>query len=400
MESPLVVKMFGGFSISYQSRVIDTRSNRSSKLWTLLEYLFAFRGKSVSQDDLIDILWPDGAEVENPSNTLKTVLYRVRTLLNELDYMDSKQIITYSRGAYAINPTIPLEVDVDVFEQRCKAAGEPGIPAEDKISLLKSAIALYLGDFLPNSSHEAWSIPIQAYYRTMYTNAVLDATALLSEQGRWDEVLTMSEQATAIDRYVEPFHQALITALVMTDQMQSAASHYHYVTNMLYTELGVSPSEELSELYTLVRRENNKAELDLNIIKNSLIEQTRTNGAFRCEYAFFKELFQLESRTLARNGQSVFISLLSLTGADGERPTNKVMNNAMSMLSDVISSTLRRGDIYTRYSVSQFLLMISTVSLETGTDVMERLIKKFKTMHPKASVKVDYKLQPLDPVNY
>jgi len=399
MQYPLVIKMLGEFSISYKSNTVIARSNRSSKLWTLLEYLMAYRGKSVSQDELIDVLWPEDSEVDSPSNTLKTILYRVRSMLNDLNYVDGKQIITYSRGAYTLNPAIPVEVDVDLFEKSCKSAGEQGITAEEKISLLRQALTLYKGDFLPNSSNETWCVPIQAYYRSLYTNAVLETVAILSEQGRWGEILAVSEHAVNIDPYVEQFHQSLIQALVRTEQYQAAASHYHNVTNMFYTQLGVSPSEELTELYKLIRQEHNSEELDLSVIKRGLTEQGRINGAYLCEYAFFKDLYQLESRTLARNGQSVFVSLLSIVGLNDSEPTQKVLNNSMSMLNDAISSTLRRGDIYTRYSVSQFLLMISTVSLETGTSVMERIVKKFKSSHPKATVRVNYKLQPLDPIN-
>ena len=69
----LKINMLGEFSISCGSKTADGSLSRSKKLWTLLEYLVAFRDREVSQNELIELLWPEG-ETENPANTLKTII--------------------------------------------------------------------------------------------------------------------------------------------------------------------------------------------------------------------------------------------------------------------------------------------------------------------------------------
>lgn len=76
-DSPLYINMLGEFTLRYGENVISDQEGRSKKLWLLIEYLVTFRGKEISQNDLIDLLWPDDSN-GNPANTLKTLVHRAR----------------------------------------------------------------------------------------------------------------------------------------------------------------------------------------------------------------------------------------------------------------------------------------------------------------------------------
>ncbi len=75
----LHISMFGSFTmtrrVAGETLVVTDQSSSSKKLWTFLEYLIAFRSKVVSQDEIIDVLWGD-SDIDNPVNTLKTLLHR------------------------------------------------------------------------------------------------------------------------------------------------------------------------------------------------------------------------------------------------------------------------------------------------------------------------------------
>ena len=72
-------------------------------------------------------------------------------------------------------------------------------------------------------------------------------------------------------------------------------------------------------------------------------------------------------------------------------------NSAMSQLHSAIQYSLRRGDVFTRYSVSQYLIMLPTVSFENGEMVLKRIQKNFKKENPHSKAIITYKLQPLTP---
>lgn len=61
------------------------------------------------------------------------------------------------------------------------------------------------------------------------------------------------------------------------------------------------------------------------------------------------------------------------------------------------SFLLRRGDVFTRYSVSQFLIMLPAINYENGEMVMKRIIRNFKKDNPHSKAVLTYKLQSLVP---
>ena len=121
-DSPLYINMLGEFTLRYGENVISDQEGRSKKLWLLIEYLVTFRGKEISQNDLIDLLWPDDSN-GNPANTLKTLVHRARTMVAGLEYENTKNIIIYRRGTYAWNDKLNMVVDLDVFEENIQNAG-------------------------------------------------------------------------------------------------------------------------------------------------------------------------------------------------------------------------------------------------------------------------------------
>lgn len=110
----VAVTMLGGFRIRVDGNVLTDEINRSQKLWNVLCYLIAHRERTVPQSEFIELFWPEENSA-NPTNALKTLLYRVRSLLEPL-FGEGLEPILSQRGAYAWNPAIACEMDVDRFE--------------------------------------------------------------------------------------------------------------------------------------------------------------------------------------------------------------------------------------------------------------------------------------------
>ena len=115
----LRICMLGGCSLSYGDRTVDDSRQHARKPWLLLEYLVTFRNREIPLEELADLLYPEGG---GTGGALKTLVYRVRSLLEELGTPDSREIIVVSRGSYAWNTGTPLELDTDRFELACQRA--------------------------------------------------------------------------------------------------------------------------------------------------------------------------------------------------------------------------------------------------------------------------------------
>ena len=394
MQQRLQISMLGGFSLSYpDGTAIDYQSNRSNKLWMVLAYLLTHRGKQITQDELIDILWPD-EEIDNPVNTLKTMRHRLCGMLDALGGIPGKEMIRYNHGIYAWSEEVDCVLDIDQFSTYC-ALAEQEQDDSQKISYYLNALEYYNGDFLPKLSSEMWVMSAHAYYHAEYLRVVKKCIALLRTENRYYEIITVCQKAVTIEPYDEDLHRELIDALVRTGAKQSALNHYEKVKELFYHEFGINLSEDLVELYKQIIDETNDAQMDLSFIASRL-QEDMVPGAFYCEYALFKEIYRLMTRMMERSGQSVYLCLVSITDKNGKHIVNtKKQNEAVGRLRTAIQFSLRRGDVFTRYSVSQYLILLSSINYENTEMVLRRITDNFKRDNPNLAVKLVTSNQPI-----
>ena len=69
----------------------------------------------------------------------------------------------------------------------------------------------------------------------------------------------------------------------------------------------------------------------------------------------------------------------------------KQLNRIMVRLGDVLSSSLRARDVYSRYSASQYVILLTNTTSEQAEMVMNRILKHFKRDNPKVSCTLLYK---------
>lgn len=397
MEKRIKIRMLGEFSISYGDKKIDGGENRSKKLWSMLTYLVAFREREVSQNELIDLLWPDGI-VENPANTLKTLLHRVRNVLGELG-IQGKDLIHYRRGGYRWNPSVPQEVDTELFDALCQKALSPGTEDEERLSACLAAEALYGGAFLPKHSLEPWVVPVQAYYQGQYLKVVCHAAGQLEQQKSYDKVIVLCRRAAQMDPYEERIHTALIRALMKSGRPQEAKSHYESVQQLFFTEFDVAPSKELTALYKEIANEENSEERTLSVLCADL-EEKAAEGPFFCEYEMLKSVYRLFMRGVLRTGQTACLCLLTLKKENTAGLEQGKHNHRMERLKEAIDHTLWRGDLYTRCSVSQFLILMLSASVEAGEGMMRKISDEFDAGEWKKDSFLCWSLCPVFPAEW
>ena len=79
-------------------------------------------------------------------------------------------------------------------------------------------------------------------------------------------------------------------------------------------------------------------------------------------------------------------------------PDSKLLNNAMDHLEGAIRLSLRKGDVAARFSAAQYVVLLPTVTFESGSKVLERIVNRFSREHRNIPVIIHTKLQPLDPI--
>ena len=393
-STTIQISMFGNLEIINGDKILKETSNRSKKIWNLLGYIIANRHNLLTQNDYIDMLWPDGIS-SNPINALKTILYRSRSLLEPI-LINNEPLILSGNGSYYWNNEINCHIDIEDFEQLCNIARSPSTPKAEKIISYDKAIHLYKGDFMSKHSTELWVIPIATHYHNLYLECVKTYLSLLEENNDYKTIITCCKQTLQIDAFDEKVHSFLIRAYLKEGNTIAALNHYDTATDILYQNLGVKPSKELRNLYIDMMKTQQTLEMDLTVIQNDLKESEYKTGAFVCEYGIFQETYRLISRQSARDGRSVYIALITVCEANGNIPPLNILSNIMEELLIVIVNNLRRGDVVSKYSGAQYVLLLPSVTIEDGTLVLERIVKKYYQVNKKTKIQLKYKLRQME----
>jgi DNA-binding SARP family transcriptional activator len=397
MDDKLYIKTLGEFSISYQGKILTNQDNRSKKIWTLLAYIVVYHSKEISQSTLIDLLWSEESTSSDPENALKTSLHRIRGILEQLGH-PTKKLILHKRSTFRFNPEVPLEVDGEQFEHYCMLASKVETEEEQRIIYYKKAVELYRGDFIPKCSEDDWAVPITIYYHAMYIKVVQEYLLLLLERKHYEEMINLCYTATAIDPYDELIQYYFILSLYHSGKKQAAIAQYNTCINMYYNNFGIEPSTQMLDLYKEIIKQEKSPQVDLGLIQADLIEKDNVKKAYLCDYSIFQHLYQVQARSMERNGLSFYLCLFTIDSVDADNKQS--LSVAMNRLEEVIGNSLRSGDTYSRYSVNQYIALLPSTCYENSIIVGERILKNFSNSRPKLSAKVSYNLKHMNPKNF
>lgn len=393
-SSVLIIRTLGTFSVSIDGNTLSNNSSRAQQVWKLFKYIVTNRTKPIPVDRLVDMLWPEG-NVDNPVKALYSLMHRLRTIMKKGGAGDHDYIL-FQHNSYVWNSKVPYFLDAQRFEACCQRAKNKDISVSERIGDYNEALSLYDGDFLAESSLEDWVLPWANYYKRMYTAAAADLCSLYRQEGHYELIVRVCEQAIERDPYEEALHEELIAALIKLGQYAQAATHYDYITNLLYKELSVQPSERLQELYHAIHPNSQDIQFDMSFIKNTLRESDDTQGAFYCDLDTFRYLYRLEVRSMMRSGQAVFLSLLTLTTPDHRIPDGRVLSEAMTLLKDIAVGSLRRGDVVSRYSRAQIIFLLPTQTIDDAHFVLGRIKKQFMRQYSQGKLTVHISVEPVE----
>ena len=394
----LNIKMLGDFTLTYADQTLSGDKGRSKQVWNLLEYLLIHRNKEISPDKLMDALWEE--DVDNPANALKNLVYRLRSMLNESLSLSKDDYIIFKHGTYAWNVNIPYTIDIDRFEAAYRLAQKSDTTESEKVDKYLEAVALYNGDFLTHSAYKEWVVPLTVYYQRIYMECVAAVSELLFKRQEFSKVEEICLNAISVDPLIEKNHELLIMALIASNSNNKALIHYDYVTELFYKEVGVKPSESITRLYKIIVNKEHSVEKNIEIVKSDLREIEQGIGAVYCDYEAFKLVYRINARAALRSGKSVYIALLSLSKQNKTEFLPKELSDSMDRIKSLIISSLRKDDLISRFSRTQYLILLSNINFENTEVVLNKLVQKINKACMPKQLLVTGHLQPLEPIEF
>ncbi len=404
MISTIKVDMLGGLSVWADGSFVLDNAAKVTKPWQVFCYLVLNRTGPIPATKLISALWQD-EDLTDPANVLKNTIYMLRREFKAAK--DTRQSpILFEKGGYLCNPNIRFELDAEHFEQRATQAlaqAKEQENAADKqcTQALSDVVDLYKGELLPQLDGEAWVMPLSLYYRQLFKQCTEVLCKSLYSSGRYNELLAAATTANRIDPLEESYYTYMFRALYELKMYRAIIPAYHKTARIFSEELGATLCEEIQNIAKAAGDKVDLIEQDIMIIKDELREITQgsgpVNGPLYCTYDVFKYLYQMVARSSNRAGGSVMIVLLTIKQCgQGIAPT-KLISSAMAQVKALIlGGLLRKTDVVSRYSKSQYIIMLSVEKLDSAETIKERIQKKCATFLEPSNLEVVFATTELE----
>ena len=117
-------------------------------------------------------------------------------------------------------------------------------------------------------------------------------------------------------------------------------------------------------------------QMKLPQILSQVTERKFRKGAYLVEYDRFTYIYQFIVRNIERSCQEVQIILLSLETEEGSEPPEKI-EDCMMLMETAVTHSLRRGDVTTRLSAAQQIVILMDTNAENGRMVADRIVAKY-----------------------
>lgn len=297
-------------------------------------------------------------------------------------------------GANACSGAVPIILDIQVFESLCRKGLE-----EEKVDLesLQEAIELYAGDMCPKLAGELWLIPVSTYYHNLYIQAVEKTIGLMKEASDYTNMAWLCKKALAIEPYRENLHQGLMTALIAVGDNEGAVKVYDSLSQQLFSNFGIMPSESVRALYRQASATVNDHLLTMDALIDQLAENEDIGGAMVCQYDFFKVLYRLQARAMIRSGAVVHLLLFTIGPANNKELSKRSLDTAAENFLQIMRQSLRKGDVVTMCNDSQYVVMLPRANFEDSCMVADRLTTSFYRRYPHSPAIIIVKVQAIRP---
>lgn len=393
MADKIRIQMMDRFAIYINEIKVDQLVDKSRKGVALMQLLIVNRGQSVPNYRLMSTLWSEEKST-NPENALKTLVSRMRALLNQVSPGMGKCIVA-ERGAYFWECLPEMQVDVYEIEDIFSRLERGNLDDTTRDALCAQLLQIYAGDLLQNSDQNEWALSRATSLHNKYMSEVYSYLESLKQRDRQESIIAACRKALEVDSFDDRLHMELMTALIKSERNNEAMLQYKHVMHLYYHYLGVRPSEDMQEFYKQIINCGKTLEFNLEAIRNELRESNEKRGAFICEYVVFKEIFNLQMRNLERLGSTMFLGVIMISNINGQSMDSMKQDNIMQSLLEMLRANLRKGDTVTLFSPTIVALLLPMVNYSTGNMVMERVKNSFYKKYPNSSVSFNYRIGPL-----
>lgn len=165
-----------------------------------------------------------------------------------------------------------------------------------------------------------------------------------------------------------------------------------------YREIRLTPAKGMRKGYERIQNEGDGPEIDLNVIQDKLNGKELPAGALFCDADQFRYFYKLEQLRSERSGQSVLLCMLAFSSKDYSRPPGYLLPEVMLNLKNVLTQTLRKGDLFTNWHEGQVLLLLPGLNREQAAELLDRIDRAYSRTYSLQGLILQKKIETIFPL--
>lgn len=375
-------KFLGSFSLDFNGQRLWLKGSPQKKSMQLLMALLKAGAEGATRQQLLEVVWKEGGDPQKEKSNLNQHLYYLRQLIHESHFPEGKYIIV-QKPRYYFTEDYEIHSDTEQLDQILEEIRNAEAAGEDTLELLRQFCRGYTGEFLPMLNGEEWVVEKSAYYQKQYFSCLSRLCGRLKEMGEYQEMLELCTVASQIHPYDE-WQAVQIDCLVAMNRYKDALKVYEDAAEFFYEDLGVSSLNR-----TIARYRNTEGQLHylssaLAGIRKGLNEEERLWGAYCCSYPSFVDVYRIVVRMQERTGIGSLLMVCTLNIAGSGENTETWMERFRQFM----AGSIRNGDVYTRYSPNQFLVLLMQAEEKDVENIEERLKNGWKMIDQAGKTKL------------
>jgi DNA-binding SARP family transcriptional activator len=227
-QTPVRLRLLGGFGLSIEAEEVSLPMNAQR-----LVCFLALHDQPLLRTFVGGSLWKESTD-HRAGGSLRSALWRLRHPAYSLVSLTSDHI--------ALSPSVA--VDLREGEALAHRVLDPSQDLDDVAELNDEVLS---ADLLPDWT-EDWVLMERERYHQLRLRALEALCRRLSEKGRFGEAVQAGIAAVSGEPLRESARRALIEAHIGEHNVAAALREYEVFTQLLLTELGLEPSDDIRAL--------------------------------------------------------------------------------------------------------------------------------------------------------
>jgi DNA-binding SARP family transcriptional activator len=248
-EAPILVCLLGSFRLLKRGKPVPLHGG--GKMESLLCALGLRGDRGIPREQLLQTLWPDGADLALAGQSLNSLVYSLHRLLR--DGSGGAKPVVSGDGNYRLNFEAGIGLDILSFETLA-AAGDQHDRAGDEVAASGAyarAVALYRGDLCVGTDLAA--VVERERLRALYLRLLVRLAEANYRAGDFTACLDYAQRLLASDPVREDAHRLAMLCHLRLGQRAQALRQYRLCEHALRAEFDAEPEPATRELFDILR---------------------------------------------------------------------------------------------------------------------------------------------------